>query len=175
MIKKIIVLIVLITLTLGIAGCTSPLNTGAPSTSQATPQHDAFLENFLSSYQNAIQKNFTIKAWEVTWKNSTTADVETALQNKTSGSTTSGQLEFIVLPSTDAATSYVNSQKSGYSLASTVYTPGGTYQQAAGHAPSVYKDYERYGGDSLYNVTAYRIEQADNMVVTSAAKMVQSS
>ncbi|MGZ4947208.1 MAG: hypothetical protein ACXV5N_12635 [Halobacteriota archaeon] len=171
MIKKLIALIVLITLTLGVAGCTSPSNTGSPSSSE-TAQHNASLERLISTYQQVLQENYTVKAYEVTWKNSTTADIDYSVQNKTTNTTTAGTEEFIMFTSTDAATGYVNSQKTGYTLASTVFTPGGAYQRANGHAPAIYKYYAKHTGESLLNLTTYEIYQFDNVVIIGNAKLI---
>ncbi|MGZ4847141.1 MAG: hypothetical protein ACXV3D_05565 [Halobacteriota archaeon] len=167
--KKIVLVSIGVTLaSLLIAGCTSPLSTSP----QGTAQHDALLEKVISASRQVQEQNYNIKAWEVTWKDSTTAVLEFSEQNKTSGATTAGSEELKAFPSTSDATNYVNSIKAGYTLASTVPEPDQAYARATGHAPSVYKSYEKISGDSLYNMTLSGIFQADNIVITATAKQI---
>ena len=172
MVKKIVLLSIGVTLaSLLIAGCTSPLS--APSPSPATAQHNAVLERLVPIYDRQAQKNFTtLKAWEVTWVNSTTVHMQATLRNNTSGETVSVKNEFQAFPSTTDATKYLNSQKSGYSLVSVAYAGGGAYQQTTGHAPSVYKQYAKVGRTPPNNVTRYGLFQFDNVVQTRTVKVV---
>ncbi|MGZ4933312.1 MAG: hypothetical protein ACXV49_02270 [Halobacteriota archaeon] len=173
MIKKVaIAIFILIIASLSVAGCTSPLNTGSPSSSQTAPTHDAFLEKYVPNYKKSLQENYTVKAWDVTWKNSTTAHLEYALQNKTTNSTLSYTEDIIAFPSTDAATSYLNSQRAGYSLYSTIYTPSGAYQRTAGHVPTVFKQYQKHTGETYLNYTLYDLGQLDNLVTIGTAQLM---
>lgn len=176
MLKKATVAVILITIVaLAIAGCTSSTNNPSPSTSQATTLHDAALENYLNALQQTEQQNYTIKAWNVSWKNSTTADLEFTAQKQTTLSNTSIEttVELIHFASPDAATDYINSlNKTGYSLASTVYEQGGAYERARGHAPSVFKEYQRNNGESFFSVSVDKIAQYDDIVWVSTSKLL---
>ena len=83
-----------------------------------------------------------------------------------------GTEDVVLFPSTDAATSYINGQSAGYSLASTVDPPDGAYQRATGHAPGTYKEYTKYSEETPLDVTLYRLSQLDNIVATGTMKQV---
>lgn len=174
MLKKATVAVILITIVaLAIAGCTSSTNP-SPSASQA-PLHDVALENYLTALQQLEQQNYTIKAWNVSWKNSTTADLEFTAQNQTISSnvTINTKVELIHFASPDAATDYVNSlNKTGYSLENTTYQQGGAYERARGHTPSIFKEYQTNSGESFFSVSVDKIAQYDDIVVVSTSKLL---
>ncbi len=167
MIKKLIVAVVVVVfMSLLVSGCTTTSNTSPPP-SQAPAQHNALIERLLADRRATISEHgYTIKVWNVSWKNSTTADLELAGQNETTNQTISSRAEVLVFPSTEAATSYVNTQNDGYSIASTVYPSDGAYERATGHPPSVYKEYEKNTGQTPLNLTSYYLYQLDNVVIT---------
>ncbi len=175
MLKKATVAVILIIIVaLAIAGCTIPTNNPSPSASQAT-LHDVALENYLTALQQIEQQNYTIKAWNVSWKNSTTADLEFTAQNQTtvSNATIYTKVELIHFASPDAATDYVNSlNKTGYSLENTTYQQGGAYERARGHAPSIFKEYQTNSGESFFRVSVDKIAQYDDIVVVSTSKLL---
>ncbi len=79
MIKKLTVAVIAIAaVSLWVAGCTSPISnpTPSPSASVAATQHNATLESYLNFYRQNVTAEYTVKAWEVTWKNNTAATVE---------------------------------------------------------------------------------------------------
>ena len=119
-----------------------------------------------------MHEQYIVNAWEVTWKNSTTADVEASLQNKTTDNTIGGPMEFILFPSTDAATAYVNSHRADYSLYSTNANSNAAsaYFYATGHSATAYKYYTKHTGDSLLNSTMYELVQTNNIVLSSTLK-----
>jgi len=84
---------------------------------------------------------------------------------------------FIVFPTTQDATNYLNAMnKTAYSLASAIYPSGGTYTKVTGHAPQVYKSYEWMEG-SVFDISAFRyhiIEKADNLVNIGTARYLSS-
>ncbi len=159
------------TLASGIAGCASPLNSRSSAPETATTR-DAFLEKYVSAYQQAQQENYTVKWWETEWENSTAVELEYVIQNKTSGNTMLGEDEVMVFPSTDAATSYIDGQSPGYSLASTVFPSDGAYQRATGHAPGTYKEYTKYIQQTPLDITSYSLTQLDNIVATGTMKQI---
>jgi hypothetical protein len=169
--------LLLIVVTLLVAGCTTSTTnqTTSATPSTATATHDAFLEKYLAEYKNGTSKNYTIKAWEVTWVNSTTARIEWADVNKTTNNTVSRVTTVMAFPTTQAATNYFNAMnRTAYSIASTQYPSGGAYQRVAGHAPTVYKDYVWNEGDQAnISVFVYHdIQQIDNLLITYTAKVL---
>ncbi len=174
--KKATVSVILITIVaLATTGCMSPTNNPSASTSQATALHDAALENYLNALQQIEQQSYTIKAWNVSWKNSTAAELEFTAQKQTPLSNTSinTTVELIHFASPDAATDYINSlNKTDYSLASTVYEQGGAYEHARGHAPSVVKEYEKSNGESFFSVSVDKIAQYDDIVLVSTSTIL---
>jgi hypothetical protein len=131
-----------------VGGCTTSTTNQTPSASAAT--HDAFLEKFLAAYKDTQYSNSSrqIKAYELDWINSTSARVQNTYLWKPSNYTNSTEahdITFIVFPTTQDTTNYVNAMnKTAYSLASTQYgdSPGGlAYQNVTGHAPQLFKAY----------------------------------
>jgi hypothetical protein len=155
---------------LSIAGCTTPTN----NTNQAATQHDAFLEKYLAVYKNQTSSaNGTdVQAWELDWINSTSARLQLTEFNKTTNQTVNFDMTYVLLPSTQDATNYVNAMNlTAYALARTKYLPG-AYQNVTGHPPQIYRKYI-YDEGSLLNLTQYRahyVEQFDNIVVVTTAR-----
>ena len=172
--KKIAILgtIALVICAIAVAGCTS--STSSNQATSATTQPNAFLEQYLSAYKNGLysDSNQTVQAWELNWINSTSARVQCTVLNKTTNAIVNADETFMVFPTTQDATNYVNAMNlTAYSLAKTVYT-GGAYQIATGHAPQVYKVYQYNEGNAL-DISAYQlheIQQADNIVFVATAK-----
>jgi hypothetical protein len=151
-------------LIIGTCGCTSSSNT---TTSSAATQYNAFLENYLAAYKNEIYSSSTqVQAWEVDWINSTSARVQYTI--KTPNATVNSDETLTVFPTTQDATNYVNAMNlTAYSLAKTVYS-GGAYQNATGHAPQLYKQYQN--NISFYDVQF--ITQLDNLVSVQTGKQL---
>ncbi len=162
------------------AGCTSPISnpTPSPSASEATTQHNATLESYLNSYRQNVTAEYTVKAWEVTWKNNTAATVEysyiTTTANASNVSIT-GKEDFTIFTSTGAATAYFDSiNKTGYSLYSTTYERGGAYETYFGHPPSIFKDYRKTDVQSISSAKRSDIGQLDNIVVIANTSTLTS-
>jgi hypothetical protein len=142
----------------------------------STTTHNAFLEQYIAAYKNTEEADSSqhVQAWEVTWINDTAARVQITVLNTTSNLTGSTDETFMVLPTTQDATNYVNAMNlTAYSLASTEYT-GGIYQAVTGHAPQVYKEYSYTEGSAL-DLSQYQlhtITQADNFVATQTGKFL---
>jgi outer membrane biogenesis lipoprotein LolB len=101
-----IVVLLLVVASLLVSGCTTQTDNTAtnqtPITTTSTATHDAFLEKYLAAYKNTsyANKNTSIKAWEVTWINSTSARLEwTVFGNSTNG-TYNYQETYLVFPTT---------------------------------------------------------------------------
>lgn len=171
MIKKFVAIILFIVVVCTIAGCTSSPTNQTPSPSTAT--HDAFLEEFLATVKNLqyMASNQTIKAWDLSWINSTSARVQASVL--ASNQTWARDMTYMTFPTTQDATNYLNTfNKTDYSLASTVYPSDGPYQTLKGHPPQIYKVYTRYEGN-VYNISEYKyheIAQVDNIIVVTTAK-----
>jgi len=181
--KPIVVITVLslVIASLLISGCTTSTtsttsNTNqTPSATSSTTTHDAFLENYLAAYKNATNtSNRHIKAWELTWINSTSARVEWTALNKTTNTTANYVDTISVFPKSEAATQYLNAtNKTAYSLVSTQYQSG-AYKDLTGHAPQIYEKYEWNEGDPS-NISAYTyhgIIQLDNIVFVTTGKIL---
>ena len=162
-----------------VAGCTSPTNNKSPTPSGAAGQHDAFLERYLTAYQNKSKQDATLDAWEVTWVNNTAANIQFTLGNISLNSSegtnanVSTNASIVHFHSVQDASTYVNGlNKTGYDLASTSYDASNAtdvasaYSQAAGHAPTVYKLYEGATNESAPNAQYPTIEQVDDLVAT---------
>ena len=178
-----IVVVSLVVASLSVAGCTTSTTstnnqTPSASTTSSTATHDAFLEQYLAALKNARYSNnsTSVKACEVTWINSTSARVGWTMLNKATNNTWSYVDTISVLPTSDAATQYLNAtNKTAYSLVTTQYhSGGGAYQDLTGHAPQIYKDYVWNEGDPS-NISAYtyhEIEQLDNIVFVITGKIL---
>jgi outer membrane murein-binding lipoprotein Lpp len=172
-----IVVLSLVVASLLVAGCTTSTTSNTnntPSATTSTATHNATLEKYLSTYKNAsyAEKNFSVKAWEVTWINSTSANLEYAFLNKTVNRTVSHVVTWTVFPTTQDATNYLNAMnKTAYSLSSTTYE-GVIYKNVTGHAPAVYKDYVWNEGNpfSISEYKNHEISQLDNIIVTDTGK-----
>ena len=175
----VLAVLLLVVASLVVSGCTTSTTSNinqTPNANESSPTaHNATLENYLATYKNGTysDKNATVKAYEVTWINSTSARVEQTVLNKTRNVTVNVVTTLIIFPTTQAATNYINAMpKTNYSLASTQYPSGGAYQIATGHAPTVYKSYEWNEGNP-FNISEYRqheIQQLDYLVATSTGK-----
>jgi hypothetical protein len=126
------------------AGCTTTTtNQTSTSTSSTAASRDAFLEQYMSQYHDTTQNaaNYTLKAWDVKWRNSTTVNLVWTTVNNTSQEVIRGNETIMHFKSTDDATAYFKCLNiTGYTLSETIY-PGGAYQDLTGHAPVPYKAY----------------------------------
>ena len=160
-----------------VAGCTSPTSNTSPTPSGAAGQR-AFLEKYLTAYQDVSKQNATVNAWKVTWVNNSVANLRFILgntgQNSSEGTNAnvSTNASIMHFASAQDATSYVNSlNKTGYDLSSTSYDASNAtdvasaYAQAVGHAPTIDKVYEGGGTNESVSSAQYRtIEQVDDLV-----------
>jgi hypothetical protein len=175
MIKKVVTIIVFVLVVCAIAGCTTTSNTS--QTQSAAIQHNAFLETYLGAYKNvsSSDSNLHITAWNLEWVNSTSARVQWTALAKTTNQTVNYDATFIVFPTTQDATNYLNAiNKTAYSMASTKYPSEGAYANVMGHAPQIYKDYV-YNEGNPSNISAYQrheIQQAANIVMVGNSKIV---
>jgi hypothetical protein len=176
-----IMILLLVVAPLLVAGCVStPSDTNqTPSASAtlSTATHDAFLEKYLATYKSTsyVNKNTSIKAWEVTWINGTSARLEwTVFGNSTNG-TYNYQETYLVFPTTQDSTNYLTAlNKTAYSLVNTIYPDGGAYQNLTGHAPQIYKLYQWNEGSPII-ISEYKyhqISQIDNIVIVTTGKQV---
>jgi len=151
-------------LLIGTCGCTSSNQTSnqTPIASQsAAAQRNTLLQNYLAAYKNQVysNNNLQITRWELDWVNNTAATLQLTELNKTSNQTTSVNATYEVFPTTQDATNYVNAMNlTGFGL-STVYPGAGSYQNATGHAPQTYKQYELDEGNQHIVIT-----QIDNLI-----------
>jgi len=176
-----IAILSLVVASLLVAGCTtSTTNNTNQTTSTATTStavtHDAFLESYLAAWKNDRSSNssLNITAWEVTWINNTSVQLQWVNKSISLNQTRSQDMTITKFPTTQDATNYLNAMNTtAYKLASTVYTPG-AYLNATGHAPQVYKKYAWYEGNES-NISTYRfheITQMDNFIWVATTKIV---
>ncbi len=178
--RKFIVAIIVITIAcLSIAGCAAPTTTPSPSPATGTAQaqqntsHNPTLERYLTALEQTTRENYTVKAWQVNWINSTAANLQYTAQNKTTNATVDQNVEVTYFTTTDDATSYFNSlNRTGYALVRTVYPSNGAYVRATGSVPAVYYAYQRATGELLSGITVDRIAQLDNIVWVSTSTLV---
>lgn len=153
-----------------------PSQNNTSSTPPQAAQHDALLERYLTAYQQIYKDDHeTIDAWEVTWNNSTTADITFSgpqYPDHPGSMMFGGSVKVVHFASVDDATNYLNSfNKTYYDNNNTVYKkgsdwPADAYTNVTGHAPSVYKHYYRSGGSTTTSVGAEEIYQYDTFVFT---------
>ena len=174
----VITVLLLVVASLLVSGCTTSTTSNTNQTpSASTATHDASLESYLAGAKNETyaNKNWNVKAYEVTWTNSTSAREELTTLNKTTNRTVNGVFTDIIFPTTQDATQYLNGMnKTAYSLGSTQYSSGGAYQKTTGHAPTVYKYYEWNEGNP-FNISEYKqhaIQQLDNIIIISTGKFL---
>jgi hypothetical protein len=171
-----IIVLLLVVASLLVSGCTTSTTSNTNQTpSASTATHDAFLEKFLSAFNDTQYSNKSrqIKAYELEWINSTSARLQYTFVWKPSNYTnytTAYDTTYTVFPTSQDATNYVNAiNKTNYSLASTVYTDwagGLAYKNATGHAPQSFKAYQQNVGFSESKV----IVLVDNIVYEYTAK-----
>ena len=174
-----IVVFSLVIASLSVSGCTTSTTNQTPSasTTSSIATHDAFLEKYLAALKNARYSNnsTSVKAWEVTWINSTSARIQSTMVNKSSNYTWNHDTTYMVFQTSQDATNYLNAMNmTAYSLYSTNYTSGGAYQKTTGHAPAIYKDYT-YNEGNPSNISEYKrhdIQQLDNLVVVETRKVL---
>jgi len=177
-----IVVFSLVVASLSVAGCTTTTNntnqTPSASATSSIATHDAFFEKYLAAYKTnrtTQESSQHVKAWEVTWINSTSARVEWSVLDKTTNNTWRYVETISVFPTSQDATNFVNAiTKTSYNLASTEYGTGGAYQNVTGHAPQIYKKYEWNEGDpsNTSEYTYHEIQQLDNIVFVTTGKIL---
>ena len=179
-----IIVLSLVVASLLVSGCTTSTTNqtlGANVTLGTTTQHvnstsAGFLEKNIATYKNeSSDGNWSVTAWEVTWINSTSARIQEAFLNNSSGVTESWEETVTVFPTSQDATNFVNAtNKTAYSLASTEYGSEGAYLTVTGHAPQICKEYAWNEGNPL-NISDHKlhqISQRDNVVWISTKKVL---
>jgi len=164
-----------------VAGCASPTSNTSPTPSGAAGQHNAFLQKYLTTYQDVSKQNATINVWKVTWVNNSAANLQFALGNTSENSSegtnanVSTNASIMHFASVQDATSYVNGlNKTGYDLVSSSYDASNAtdiasaYAQTAGHAPTIDKVYEGGANESVSSAPYRTIEQVDDLVAIYA-------
>ena len=166
-----IVVFSLVVASLFVAGCTtSDISQSSPSKGK----HDAFLENYLETYKNSFDSDprLNVNAWELTWINSTSAQLAVTFLNKTTNTTVNSVQTLSVFPSTKHATNYLDAMdKAAYSLASTQYPNGGIYQLATGNVPHVYRDYVWNEGNQTSEYSHHEIQQLDDLLIITTREL----
>ena len=115
--------LLLVVASLSVSGCTTSTTNQTPSATpseekSASPQvvantqgvaNDANLEQFLAGLKNQTyaDTNQIVKAWNLTWKNNTSARLDYVVLNKTLNKTLSYSATYIKFPTTLAATNYI--------------------------------------------------------------------
>jgi hypothetical protein len=182
-----IAILLLITFSLSSAGCaTLTNNTGgrqaSPQTSQSAADiaRDRLLNGIVSRVRalaDSLKGNDTRTAWNVTWPNSTTVQIQISKYNRVANVTSDGNMTYIRFPSTAAATEFLNGHRAGYLLNRTQYnrskdstlffgpTTFASYQAAAGHPPSVYRVYQETLENTYYRIHTFRITQFDDVIL----------
>lgn len=126
------------------------------------------MEKYLAAYKSVCSSdtNERLQAWQLTWINSTSANLLETVLNKTTNVTDAWVETIMLFPTTQDATNYVNATNmTNYSLASTTYSAG-AYQNLTGHAPQIDRNYVWNEGNPS-NISEYRfheITQLDNLV-----------
>ena len=175
--KMVLILGILAVLIVSVAGCTTANNTATPSTtSSAAPtgmtQHDAFLEQYLTAYKNMESSNSNVSnlTWQLDWITGTFAHLQQTFFDKSTNSTNSVDETFMVFPTTQDATNYVNAMNlTAYIPTSTAYTDA-LYQNVTGHAPQISKAYVDDSGSNISEYRAHNIFQFDNTVEVATAR-----
>jgi hypothetical protein len=171
----VILVLLLVVASLLVTGCSTSNTNQTPSATASTATHDAFLESYLAAYKNVMSSNssLSVKAWELTWTNGTSARLQWTTLYKPTNQTLNYDETLTVFPNSQDATNYLNAiNKTAYSLASTIYPSGGAYQKAEGHQPQIFKDYV-YNEGNPFNISEYQrheISQLDNIVIVSTGK-----
>ncbi|MGZ8874539.1 MAG: hypothetical protein ACXW02_07995 [Halobacteriota archaeon] len=139
--------------------------------------HGTLLESYLVELKKGVEedKNISVKAWDLTWINNTSAVLQLATVNKPTNITYAFDQTFIQFPTIQDATNYLNAtNKAEYSLASTQSPSGGAYQKATGHAPQIFKQYVWNEGNPS-NISEYKyheITQDDNIIRIITGKTI---
>ena len=150
----------MLVLTVVIAGCAST------NTYPVQPSHDALLEAFVAADYNYTARNVTVNAWNTTWLNATTVNVEATGTSNANNTTMYSNRTLTRFSSVVAATTYVGRQNlSGYVEAPTANDSANVYQLATGNPPTVFKAYQSTS-QSANNVTTAEVTQCDDIVVT---------
>ena len=175
--KLLVIFAIVIVASLSVAGCTTTSNT-TNNTNQTTSAaaHNATLEKYLAAYKSVYSSdtNESLQAWQLTWINSTSANLLETVLNKTTNVTDAWVETIMLFPTTQDATNYVNAMNlTAYSLASTESQSGGLYQNVTGHAPQIYKQYEYSEGSVLLgDYKLHEILQLDNIVTVATGKLL---
>lgn len=143
----------------------TPTLTQTPAASVA-PTHNAVLEQFVTAQRSYAAQNGTIRAWQVTWLSINEVNIQAATHQEQPSATAYINRTVTIFPSTEAATTYLNSYDlTGYILSYTVF-PSGPTESALGHQPTVFKVYEKTS-DELGIHYSNQVEQADNFILVS--------
>jgi len=168
-----IIVLFLVVASLSLAGCINTTNKNNQTPTAAT-QHDAFLEKFLTAvhYTLYLNSSLSMKAWQLTWINSTSARLQSTATDKTTNLTWARDGTYVIFPTTQDATNYLNAMNlTAYSLASTRYGSEGPYIDVAGHPPQIFISYTSYEGNpsNISEYKYYQIAQSDNIVLVETA------
>ena len=165
MMKKLVAVVTLAMLvTLSVAGCSTNTTNTASVSPSTTQGHDVVLSTIVQAIHDAPPGNGTLVDWKVTWRNDTTVTINSSTKGVSLGSqnyTLFSNRTFYRFSSNDDATEFVGSYNiTGFALVSTNYTAGGPYENATGHAPTLYRDYQKI----LSNKPTIDVIQLDNYV-----------
>jgi hypothetical protein len=156
------------------AGCTNNQNFAPTALASPTPtqqQHDTLLETWLIAQKAALGQNVdTVTSWNVTWNSPNSVTVLASyIDNGTQWSDTITTTKF---NTTEEATAFLNANTGGYDLDSSTPNPTGPWSIAAGHAPTVYREYKKDSGSVSSGTKTYNyVEQLDNYIkVTTKAQ-----
>lgn len=168
--------------TVAAAGCTN--NTNNAATSPTAQAHDPALEKLVDAYKQEIYENAstTVRAWDVTWNNATSATVLFTIE--TSGSNSSFGLSATIsvndtaraFATTQDATNFLNAfDKTNYSLRRTDYASdpaSEAYYNSTRRYPSAYKAYS-YTESGILGVSMkeYAVTQYDNIINEANARV----
>jgi hypothetical protein len=168
--KTAVVLVLLFVAALCVAGCTSTQNAVTNTTTAEPTAHNATLDKFVTAYRQYVADvrgpgNGTVTAWQVTWPNATTVNVQAAGRYTQPIVNVTYNRTVIIFPTTDAATAFLNAyNKTGYFPSNVTTERGNVSQTALGHPLTVLKAYGAISGDARapHNL---ELEQADNLII----------
>jgi hypothetical protein len=169
-----IIVLLLVVVSLSVAGCTVSLPSNIPFVSQSHVQ--ALVNAWHDNVNNDSDPHMTLRSWQDTSQGSDSSRVRYTEYNSSSGYTTTYDLQVKEFKQTSDATSFVDSMNTGYVTVtgSSIFTGRdmnhSIYTKAMGHNPTNVDVYVKV--NSLFPPIFSMIAQLDEFVIYGSATSV---
>jgi len=137
----------------------------------SAPAGNQTLNTIVEEYHDVLAESSTaMPTWKVTWIDANTVKIDVAIEqyNASAHTTSHANANYTIkrFNSINDATNYLNSQTSGYNLASTTSPNDSAYIRATGHKPSTYERWIKINENRDDYADVSSVTQTDNFVAS---------